>query len=243
MRVPRVYVDLALAGQTHILLPAPAADHVVRVLRLRAGAELLLFDGTGGQFRAALERVRRSSVEARLLEHLTGEVESPLATVLVQGVSRGERMDYTLQKAVELGVWRVVPVFTERSMVALRGERLAQRQRHWEAVTIAACEQSGRNRLPVLESAASYAEWLDRPPQGQRLVLDPRATAGIGSMPRPDGVVTLVIGPEGGLTQEELAGALRAGCLGVRLGPRVLRTETAAVAALAALQTLWGDLG
>jgi 16S rRNA (uracil1498-N3)-methyltransferase len=171
------------------------------------------------------------------------ETESPLKVLLAQGIAKGERMDYTLQKAVELGVNGILPVLTERSVVNLKGERLARRLQHWRGIVAGACEQSGRNCLPTVLEPIQLHAWLDScPRQNFGLVLDPSAEQGLGTLMRPVGVVTLLIGPEGGLSPEEIAMSAAAGFTGIGLGPRIMRTETASVAALAALQVLWGDL-
>lgn len=243
MRRPRVYLPLPLTRGALVELDAGATRHITRVLRLKAGTEVLLFNGTGGEWRAVLEQSEKGRLQARVETHDPREAESPLAVVLAQGVSRGERMDYTLQKAVELGVTRIVPLFTERSVVDLKGERLERRQQHWRAVAESACEQCGRNRVPTVDVLRTLTEWLsDGDAAGLKLVLDPDAAQ---SLPRgvasPPDQVTLLIGAEGGLSRTEMDLARRAGFIPCRLGPRILRTETAAVAALAALQTLWGD--
>jgi 16S rRNA (uracil1498-N3)-methyltransferase len=237
MRIPRIFLPVPLAPDTLVTLDSTAANHVTRVLRLKPGAELVLFNGEGGEYPAVLE----AAATARLGVWRALECESLLAITLVQGISRAERMDYTIQKAVELGVTRIVPVFAARSVVELRGERLLRRMQHWQGVAVGACEQCGRNRVPVLDEALDLSGWLRvNESPSLRLVLNHRATATLSTLPRPT-ALTLLIGPEGGLDESELALAERAGFLGMRLGPRVLRTETAAVAALAALQTLWGD--
>ena len=243
MRRPRVYLPRPLTRGALVALDVTAARHVTQVLRLKAGAELILFDGTGGEWHAVLERSDRDAVLARIGTHQARAAESPLAVVLAQGVSRGERMDYTLQKAVELGVTRIVPLFTERSVVNLKEERLARRRQHWQAVAASACEQCGRDRVPAVGAPRTLTEWLaDGDAAGLKLALDPDAAQGLprGVAPPPD-QVTLLIGAEGGLSRTEMDLARRAGFLPCRLGPRILRTETAAVAVLAALQTLWGD--
>lgn len=237
MRIPRIFQPVPLAPDALVTLDRTAANHVTRVLRLKPGAELVLFNGEGGEYPAVLD----AAATARLGAWRAVECESPLAITLVQGISRAERMDYTIQKAVELGVTRIVPVFAARSVVELRGERLQRRMQHWQGVVIGACEQCGRNRVPALDVAVDLSDWLRAPEtQSLRLVLNHRATTTLSTLPRPT-ASTLLIGPEGGLDESELAQAERAGFIGMRLGPRVLRTETAAVTALAALQTLWGD--
>lgn len=241
MRVPRIYLPVPLASDARITLDAVAARHVTRVLRLKPGAPLVLFNGEGGEYSAVLEASGHDRMGARLTVFHAVERESPLSITLAQGVSRAERMDYTIQKAVELGVTHIVPVFTTRSVVDLRGERLQRRLQHWQGVINGACEQCGRNRVPSLATAIELADWLRGTlPDACRLVLNHRATAQLRTL-APTASLTLLIGPEGGLEEQEIAQAERAGFKGVCLGPRVLRTETAAVTALAALQTLWGD--
>ncbi len=237
MRIPRIYLSVPLESGALVTLDGTAANHITRVLRLKPGADLVLFNGEGGEYPAVLE----AAAKARLGAWRAVECESPLAITLVQGISRAERMDYTIQKAVELGVTRIVPVFATRSVVELRGERLQRRMQHWRGVVVGACEQCGRNRVPALDAAMDLQDWLRREEAPSlRLVLNHRADAILKTLPHPT-ALTLLIGPEGGLDDSELAQAERAGFIGMRLGPRVLRTETAAVTALAALQTLWGD--
>lgn len=241
MRIPRIYLPVALAPEALVTLDETAARHVMRVLRLKPGAALALFNGEGGEYGATLEEAGRDRVTARVSVFRAVECESPLSITLAQGISRTERMDYTIQKAVELGVTRIVPVFTARSVVDLRGERLQRRLQHWRGVINGACEQCGRNRVPSLEAAVELTDWLrGAMPDACRLVLNHRASDALRTRV-PVSALTLLIGPEGGLEEQEIAQAERAGFMGVRLGPRVLRTETAAVTALAALQTLWGD--
>lgn len=241
----RFHVDRTLGVGADVSLPPDAAHHAARVLRLAENDPVTLFDDTGGEYLSVIVRVGRGEVVVRTTAFLDVERESPLATALVQGVSSGERMDYTIRKAVELGITRVVPVFTERSVVKLSGERADRRTAHWRALAIAACEQCGRNRVPAVDPPLPYERWLgDLPPPqagAARLTLSPTAMQRLADLPRPAGPIALLVGPEGGLTSEEAALAQQRGFGPVRLGPRVLRTETAAVAALAALQTLWGD--
>lgn len=242
MRIPRIHLPLPLAVGATAPLDDNAFNRVVRVLRLKPGAELVLFDGAGGAFAATLAEVGKRDARARVTAILPGDVESPLRVVLAQAISRGEKMDYTLQKAVELGVAAIQPLFAERGGVALSGERLARKIQHWRGVVVGACEQCGRNRLPELRQPLPLADWLGQPAEpGLRLLLDPLAERGLRGLEAPTGTIALLIGSEGGLSSAEIARARAAGFVGVRLGPRVLRTETAGVAALAAMQTLWGD--
>jgi len=242
MKHPRLYVPLDLAAGRELELPAEAANHV-RVLRLPAGNPLTLFNGQGGEFLAELLAVDKRQARVRLIDHLPREAESQLRLTLVQGISKGDRMDYTIQKAVELGVQRIVPVFTERSVVQLDGERLAKREEHWRGVVASACEQCGRNRLPLLLPAVPLARAWPHVAEGLGLVLDPGAETGLRDLNLGGVELSLLVGPEGGLSDAEVAAAKTHGFHGVRLGPRILRTETAGVAALAALQALAGDLG
>lgn len=250
MRVTRIHIDEALAEGGRVLLDATASNHLLRVLRLRVGAPVVVFNGRGGEYHAVIDSADQGKAALRIGSHDPVERESPLRITLAQGVSRGERMDYTLQKSVELGVDRIIPLTTEFSQVRLDGARLERRMAHWSGVIGSACEQSGRTRLPVLEAQQALLPWLAAltptpadPAPTLRLVLDPRGEAGLTGLVRHPARLTLLIGPEGGLSAGEIAAARAAGFIGLRLGPRILRTETAAVAALAALQALLGDLG
>lgn len=240
MSGPRLYVPLQLAAGTELELPAEAANHL-RVLRLQPGQALTLFDGSGGEYPAELLALDRKRAQVRLGEHHAREAESPLVITLLQGVSKGERMDFTIQKAVELGVAAIRPVFTERSVVQLRGERLTKRIDHWQAVAAAACEQCGRNRVPPVLPALPLPQVLAATTAEQGIVLDPTGSQRLTDLP-PAGSFALLIGPEGGLTDAEITAASAAGYSRLRLGPRILRTETAGLAMLAALQALRGDL-
>ncbi|NIP71701.1 MAG: 16S rRNA (uracil(1498)-N(3))-methyltransferase [Gammaproteobacteria bacterium] len=241
MRAPRIFTDRPLASGALVELDANPSHHLSRVLRMAPGGRVVIFDGRGGEYEAVLESADRRRVRLRVGRHDPREREAPLRLVLAQGVSRGERMDYTIQKAVELGVAEVVPLLSERSVVQLGGERAAKRQRHWRQVAISACEQCGRNRVPEVHAPAAFGQWLEaRDGDCRALVMDPEGDP-LSAADAPRGPVTLLVGPEGGLTREESARARGAGFQSVRLGPRVLRTETAAIAMLAALQTLWGD--
>lgn len=243
MRLNRIFCDGPLVGRTEIDLPPSGAYHVARVLRMRAGAPLRIFDGSGQEFPAEITRVDGDKVRVSLSDPTPGTAESPLKITLVQGVSRGERMDWALQKATELGVAAINPVLTARSVVRLDEKQAAKRREHWRGIVISACEQSGRARIPSIAVPMTLREYLATVRKdGLRLVLSPSAPAslvGLASMPSK---VELLIGPEGGLDDDELHAAQQAGFMPVRLGPRVLRTETAAVAALSVLQGLWGDL-
>ena len=242
MNLPRFYCREALSPGAHIELPEPVARHAVRVLRLPPGAPMILFDGRGGQYLAHIERIERDRVMAELSAWQDVERESPLAVTLVQSLQAGEKMDFTIQKAVELGVRDIVPVESRRSVMRLAGERAAKRVAHWQGVSASACEQCGRNQVPLVASLEKLESWLARPAgDALRLMLDPQAEQTLATI-TPATNVQLLIGAEGGLDPQEVIAARQAGFVGVRMGPRILRTETAGLAALAILQALWGDL-
>lgn len=243
MKVPRIYVSQPLAQGTTVLLDERATRHAVRVLRLREEQPLTVFNGGGYEWQATITRITGSELQLEIGRLIESQRESPLKITLMQGISRGQRMDFTLQKAVELGVARIVPVWTNRSQVKLSGERLERRLAHWQGVIIHACEQSGRTRLPELASPQPLNRALETgqiPDLG--LVLAPSGNNTLDNMGEKPVTISVLAGPEGGLTESEVGLALRAGFIALRLGPRTLRTETAALAALAALQARWGDL-
>jgi 16S rRNA (uracil1498-N3)-methyltransferase len=241
MNSPRFYCREALSPGAHVELPEPVARHAVRVLRLPPGAPVVLFDGRGGEYPAHIERIERDRVYAELAAWQEIERESPLAVTLVQALQAGDKMDFTIQKAVELGVRDIVPVESRRSVLRLAGERAAKRVAHWQGVVASACEQCGRNQVPLVAPLEKLENWLARPANGAlRLMLAPDAGQTLVDV-APAGEVQLLIGAEGGLDPQEMIAAQHAGFRAVRLGPRVLRTETAGLAALAALQALWGD--
>lgn len=239
--VTRLHVTDIPAPGNELALPAAALAHV-RARRLKPGAELALFDGSGGAYRAVLLELGRRQARVRIDGHEPREAESPLSLTLLQGVSKGERMDLAVRKATELGVDRIVPVLAEHSVIRLDAERGRRRQQHWQAVAVSACEQCGRNRVPEIATPQPIAEALALPEGLQGLVLDTGGGTGIrGVAPAPG--YALLIGPEGGLSAAELDQAAAAGFRRLRLGPRVLRTETAAIVALTVLQVRFGDLG
>lgn len=241
----RFYVPGRLGNGSEVRLPPDAAHHAARVLRLAEGDPVILFDGHGGEFEARIVRLDRDGVKVKTGAHRAVERESPLDVTLVQGLSSGDRMDFTLQKAVELGVGAIQPIATERSVVKLRDERASRRAEHWQNLVISSCEQCGRNRVPEVAPVRDLVDWLAQlapePGTQRRLLLSPQAETSLQDLPPQGGTVVLLAGPEGGLAPGEVAATLTRGFVAVRLGPRVLRTETAAVAALAAMQALWGD--
>ncbi|HIE55092.1 MAG TPA: 16S rRNA (uracil(1498)-N(3))-methyltransferase [Chromatiaceae bacterium] len=241
MRLPRSHVDLPLSAGAQLQLPARVARHLQQVLRMKAGEELLLFNGKDGRgYRARLLLVRKDDVRVEILHASEPEQPPRLALQLALGISRGERMDFALQKAVELGAVSVTPLFTERTVVRLNPQRLEKRLRHWRGVITSATEQSGRRWPTRLQRPESLESWLEHRPKST-LLLDPRAAQSLPDVPHPGSEPAFLIGPEGGFSEEERELAYRSGCTGVRLGPRILRAETAPLAAMAAAQVLWGD--
>jgi 16S rRNA (uracil1498-N3)-methyltransferase len=245
MNAPRFYCPMPLAEGACAELPEGAARHAVKALRLRVGDALSLFDGVAGEHAARIISIERERVSVEVLARHDVARESPLDITLVQALQSGEKMDMTVQKGVELGVARIVPVVSRRSVVRLEGERALRRVEHWRAVVVSACEQCGRNRLPEITPLQGLERWLAQPaaPGVVRLMLAPGAQHTLGTLPPPlpGARIELLIGAEGGLAPEEMLAAELAGFVGIRLGPRILRTETAGLAALAAMQCLWGD--
>jgi 16S rRNA (uracil1498-N3)-methyltransferase len=242
MSTPRFHVPVPLTVPATLDLPEAAAHHAARVLRLRSGDAVTLFNGQGGEYAARITAIGKHDVMVKIERHDPVERESPLQITLVQALSSGERMDLTIQKAVELGVSCIVPVESERCVVRLKGERAGKRVAHWRQVVVSACEQCGRNRIPEVRMISPLDVWLAAEEnESQRWVLLPGADTVLRDLPRPQKPIELLVGPEGGLTDAEADAAQRTGFRPVRLGPRVLRTETAAPALLAALQALWGD--
>jgi len=249
MRVTRIHVPGPLVENSEITLPAQAGEHLTRVLRLEPGAAFTLFDGRGGEYAAELAPRAGKQVRARVLAHAAVERESPLDITLLQGIARGERMDLIVQKSTELGVTRIVPVTAERSVVRIDARQHERKREHWQTVAISACEQCGRNRIPEVTAPRTLAELLAAegtllPADARRLLLAAHATHSLVAAVRDTRApLVLLIGPEGGLAEGEQRQALAQGFVACRLGPRILRTETAGLAALATLQAVTGDLG
>jgi 16S rRNA (uracil1498-N3)-methyltransferase len=237
--MPRFYVDTALRPGMSCALPEDSAHHAVNVLRVRTGDDITLFNGRGGEYAGRVAAIERRKLLVDVLAHHDIERESPLRLVLVQGVSAGERMDFTVKKSVELGVAEIRPVLAASSLARPRGERAASRLEHWRKIAIAACEQCGRNRIPLVHPLIDAADYRDETP-ATKILLSPRAELAFSKL-KFDAAVTLAAGPEAGFNAEEETAFLDAGFVPAKLGPRVLRTETAALAALAALSALRGD--
>ena len=243
MRLTRVYVDTPIAAGNNVVIEGSAVNHITRVLRLRSGDTLTLFDGSGGEYGARIEEFHKDTVVVTVDEHRTLDRESPLSLTLAQGISRGDRMDWIIRKATELGTSRIVPVFTKRSMVKLDEKQAENKVQHWRRIAVAACEQSGRNRVPDLALPLDFSEVLrDGEQASTRLLLSPTGDLRVDDLEAPGKGITVLIGPEGGLAEREQEAAVAAGFKPVRMGPRVLRTETAAIAALTIIQSRFGDL-
>jgi 16S rRNA (uracil1498-N3)-methyltransferase len=241
--MPRFYCPLPLVPGVVVDLPEAVAHHL-HVVRQQAGDELVLFNGEGGQARARLVEIGKRRASAEVVAFDAVEVELPYTVTLAQGLPEGTKMDWIVEKAVELGVSAIQPLAAQRSVVKLSAERLEKRQAHWEGVIVAASEQSGRNRLARLAPLQDFGRWIAQPDESQRILLSPRATESLAGWARatPPRAVTLLIGPEGGLSAQEEQTALAHGALALSMGPRVLRTETAGLAALAVLAASWGGM-
>jgi 16S rRNA (uracil1498-N3)-methyltransferase len=242
MRVTRVFVGQKLVSGKGVGLPEQAGLHLTRVLRLDPGAPVTLFDGTGGEYAGTLERDGKKWW-AKVGSHDPVERESPLSVTLLQGIARGERMDLIVQKATELGVARIVPLFAERSVVKADEKQRARKLEHWQAIAVAACEQCGRNRIPEIAEPRSLGDAVDALPAGLRCLLAADAAESLASAAARAATreIALLIGPEGGIAPNEQSFARANGFVACRMGPRIMRTETAGLAALATLQVVAGD--
>ena len=243
MRLTRIHVGAPLAPGARVVLPEAATAHLVRVLRLQPGDACVLFNGDGHDYDARISAIGKRGAEAEVIATRTVDNESPLRITLLQGIARGEKMDWILQKATELGIAEVLPVASERSEVKLDAARADKRLAHWRSVVVSACEQSGRARVPGVAAPQSLASALATGPAMPGYLLDPFADQAIAGLPAAMDQCTLAVGPEGGWSARDREQLLAAGFVGLRLGPRVLRTETAGIAAIAALQSRAGDLG
>ncbi len=243
MRIPRIYHPEPLTAQSNIVLSEDAANHVGRVLRMQPGQMIQLFDGSNQVFEASITQVDKKSVRVSLSEGVLTDNESPLNLHLGQVISRGEKMEFTIQKSIELGANTITPLFSERCGVKLDGERLEKKLQQWQKIAIAACEQCGRNRIPEIRTAMQLEAWCAEQDDSLKLNLHPRASHSINTLPLPVNHVRLLIGPEGGLSADEIAMTSGYGFTDILLGPRVLRTETTALTAITALQVRFGDLG
>jgi 16S rRNA (uracil1498-N3)-methyltransferase len=241
MRISRIFSEQKLALDAEICLNEDASRYVAKVLRMTLGREMVLFNGEGGEFRADIIAIDKKQVRVRILEKIEENRESPLDVRLCIGLSRGERMDWVIQKACELGATSIQPLFTERTEVKLNPQRLEKKMQHWQQVIVSACEQCQRNILPTIHTPQNIAAFLPDCDAQLKLVLHHRSDIGLSKEQAPASVA-LLIGPEGGLSEVEIQAAMDQGFKALTLGPRVLRTETAPLAALSLCQYLWGDL-
>jgi 16S rRNA (uracil1498-N3)-methyltransferase len=239
----RVHVSTPIRSGEDLWLDGERAHYLSRVMRVRRGDELVVFDGCGGEFRCSVSDITKQRVRLVPGQYSTPETESGLEIRLVQGISRGDRMDAVVQKATELGVHRISPVSTEFSVVRLDARRSEKKTEHWQRIAQSACEQCGRNTVPQIDEPAELLSVLGNDCGGTRLVLLPGSRQALADLAAPEGTLTLLIGPEGGFSDQEEQLALARGFLPRSLGPRILRTETAAIAALAILQSHFGDIG
>jgi len=237
---PRIHCELRLGPGAQFSLAPDAAQHVAKALRLKAGDALVVFDGRGGEYDATIQRIDKDRVDVKVGAWRDVEREAATSIGLVQGLPEADKMDWIIQKATELGVAWIQPVVCERSVVRLSGERAARREAHWRRVSIAAAEQCGRTRIPEVRPTLGFLSWVAVPRAGARWLLDPGAPL-IATRPAAPSSLELLVGPEGGLSERERSLAIDQGCEPVGLGPRILRAETAPLAALAAIHALWGD--
>ncbi|MCG7549409.1 16S rRNA (uracil(1498)-N(3))-methyltransferase [Pseudoalteromonas sp. Of7M-16] len=242
MRIPHIYQPSELVVNQPATLNDDAAGHIARVLRMKEGEQVSLFNGQGGEYLARITAISKKTVEVTPIEFVDRCVESPLNVHLGQGISRGDKMDFTIQKSVELGVSEITPLFTTRCGVKLSGDRLAKKHQQWQKIAISAAEQSGRNFITKVHPPISLEEWLGQQSDELKLTLHPRADHSIKTLPAPDQGVRFLVGPEGGFTDEEMSNTTEQGFIDIKIGPRVLRTETAALTVLSALQLQFGDL-
>jgi len=243
MRIPRLFTQQPLNADSLVNLDKDAARYLSSVLRMTSGQTINLFNGDGLEYTAEVVSLGKNQATVSIVESLSNDRESPLKIHLVIGVSRGERMDWVIQKATELGVHAITPIFTERTEVKLMGSRLEKRLTHWQQVAISACEQCQRNIVPIINPASSLPQHLANDQRGLKVVLHHRTETRLTELQNIDGIVTILVGPEGGLSDNEIALAESHTYNAIKLGPRVLRTETAPLAAISILQSLWGDMG
>jgi len=242
MRIPRIFYPKNIALEQELVLDSNSSNHVLKVLRLSIGAKIIIFNGEGGEFKTTISMVKNNLAVIKVNEFIAKNLESSLKINLAQGIGRGEKMDYVIQKAVELGVHKIIPLFTEYCNVKLNDARLQNKVSRWELIIISACEQSGRNYIPSIEMPTHLSKWLTESRNSYNIILEPQAAINMKNLDIINySEITILIGPEGGLSDIEVLLAQKNGFIPVRLGPRVLRTETAALVALSALQTRFGD--
>jgi len=243
MRISRLFVDQPLAEDITLQLESDSAHYLRNVLRLKKGFQLTVFNGEGGEYSATVSGVNRKAVELHVNTWKNVNIESPLAIELGLSVSRSERMDVAIQKATELGVATITPVITQYCVVKLTEERRLQRRQHWQNIVYRACEQCGRNIPPTLNITTDLAKWLDGDLAASRIIFEPGKIDTLKTYTKPRDAIAVLIGPEGGFSEQEVLDAEQASFTALGFGPRVVRNETAAIASIAAMQVLWGDMG
>jgi len=237
----RIFTSQPIDQASLITLDSVAAHHLSTVLRKNVGFSFNIFNGNGAEFSAQISNIEKKEVEVKVVKLLHTEATAVLKFNLFIALSKGERMEFALQKAVELGIHSITPIISERTVVKLSADRLKRKMQHWQKIIISACEQSGRCLIPTLSTPQPIQKIIASPPAGLSLLLDPQANNRLNQLKKPLDAVNLIVGPEGGFSESEQQGLVNVGFKGVRLGPRILRTETAPLAALAAMQALWGD--
>ncbi|WP_404341025.1 16S rRNA (uracil(1498)-N(3))-methyltransferase [Pseudoalteromonas mariniglutinosa] len=242
MRIPHIFQDATISLDRPLILDDAAAGHIGRVLRMKTAEQVAIFNGNGGEYRCEIIEISKKKVVVQPLEFDPRDVESTLKIHLAQGISRGDKMDFTIQKSVELGITEITPIFSQRCGVKLNPERLEKKHQQWQKIAIAAAEQSGRNAIPIIHAPIDINDWLMQTSDAIKLTLHPRAEHSIKTIQVPTAGVRFLVGPEGGFTDHEIAQTKQQGFIDIRLGPRVLRTETAALTVLSALQLQFGDL-
>ncbi len=242
MRIPRLFIDMPLYNGETILLPRDKAHHISNVLRMRAGDSIKIFNNLGFEYEARIIDITKKTAQIEVLKSIQIDNESPLKITLCLAIARGQHMDFSIQKAVELGVYNIVPVISEFSNVKLEDSRVQNKLTHWQNIIISAAEQCGRNRLAQLQKPLSLMEWLELDTSMKRLILHPAGQQSLSDIGVQDNELSLVIGPEGGFSDHEVKLSAEKGCIPISMGPRILRTETAVVAAVSNAQQLWGDL-
>jgi 16S rRNA (uracil1498-N3)-methyltransferase len=250
MRIPRIFLSTSLQEGINVELPPAATNHLIRVLRLPINAKLTVFNGDGGEYQASIVEIGKKSCVVAVGTYIDKTNESSLSIHLAQGIAHGDKMDFIIQKAVELGVTQITPLLTQFGDVRISGDRLAKRLQHWRNIVISACEQCGRNKIPIIWEPKPIINWLSASSEvttadssnALRLILHPYAAEPLPSLSKPPQQLSLIIGPEGGFSDKEVKVALDYGCSPISLGPRILRTETASITAISIVQHLWGDL-
>ncbi len=241
-RISRFYVEIPLREGELVMLPSEVSHHLLTVLRKGIGDQIQLFNGYGYQYTATVESISKKLAQVKIISSEDSKTESPLKITLAQGLSKGQKMDFTLQKAVELGVHRIVPIINQRSSIKIKTDKVESKLKHWNKVIVSATEQSGRCKIPQLLEPMLLEDWLEMELSDLKIVLAPSSSQSVNELNKPSDSVTLLIGSEGGLSHDEIESAISHGYQSIKLGPRVFRTETAALVAMGVLQSLWGDL-